>query len=88
MVALGPVGLASRDDADLVCWTAALLRNGPEVLAQDSGMSCRDSEQADGWSIRGPAALLPVAEGMNADPHRLSELDLRQPDELPQRRDV
>jgi hypothetical protein len=48
-------------------------------------MSCRNSKQSERRPFRGPPALFPVSEGMNAYSHRPRESRLSQPDEAPQR---
>ena len=46
-----------------------------------------DSEQRDCGTFGLPSALLPVAEGVNADRDGSGKLGLRQADEAPQPRD-
>jgi len=61
---------------------------GLRILSKDPQMPRGDSQERDCGSFRLPSALLPVAQGMNADCDRSGELSLSQPDEASQRRDV
>jgi hypothetical protein len=51
-------------------------------------MTGGDPEQSQGRTFGAPTALLPVAQCVNADAERLSELHLRQIDEAPKRDDI
>ena len=51
-------------------------------------MARGDAQQGDCRALRLPSPLFPVAERVNADAHGAGELDLREPYEAPQRRDV
>ncbi len=61
---------------------------GLDVLPDDPGMARSDTQQCDRGTLRLPSPLFPVAERVNADAHGAGELDLREPYEAPQRRDV
>ena len=54
---------------------------GLDVLANDPRMASGNPQQGDRRTIWLPAALLPVAERMDADPHRGRKLRLCKADE-------
>ena len=47
-----------------------------------------DAEQSKRRTLGGPTISLPIAERVHADPERLGEPSLREPNETPQRGDV
>lgn len=51
-------------------------------------MTSSDAQQRDRRTIRLPSALLPVAERVDADPHRRRKLRLSETDEPPQGDDI
>src|SRR4051812_10140267 len=59
-----------------------------EILPNDPRVTCGDSEKCDRRPIWLPAALLPIAQRMNADAQSLSELRLRQTDEASERGNI
>ena len=59
-----------------------------QILTKDPRMPRGDSQKRDRGSFRLPSTLLPVAQGMNADFDRSSELGLSQTDKASQRRNV
>jgi len=51
-------------------------------------MTGSDPEKRNRRALRQATALLPIAESVNADAHRLCEASLREPDEPAKRSDV
>lgn len=84
----GVGGVPPRTDTYPAYRRALRSRRRFEVLANDPRMTRRDSQQCDRRTVRMPAALLPVAQRVDADPHRLGKLRLRQPDESPKRGNI
>jgi hypothetical protein len=55
-----------------------------EVFPENPRMPSGDAQQGDRRAFRTPPPLLPVPESMNADAHGESELNLGEPDKIPQ----
>jgi hypothetical protein len=64
------------------------LRRGADLFEDHPRVSSGDAQERDGGPIQATPPLLPVPQGVDADPHREGELLLRQPQEGAERRHV
>src|SRR5690606_30147198 len=69
-------------------YTAICSRSRFEIFPDNTRMLCRNPEKGQCWSLRSTSPLLPVSQGMNADPHRFGELLLGQTNKASEGRDV
>lgn len=69
----------------LVVRKCGALRSRVDVLADDSRVACRDTQQRESGTVGLDPILLPVAKRMNADTERLRKLLLSETDETSQR---